>query len=167
MTLGEFLGHFDVRPIADSISSNRSSNATGGPAKLPVAVSQEDSAIFHRRSACRESHGANAETCPAHARASGLEARGPALRTVVPRSLYCVTGDAIARGPGAATRERSFRVARANAGGSLRGQSRKSLCKCKKLVGAFRKSVQWSIQKLRSHPEPSQPKQRREEKGKT
>ena len=69
MILGEFLGHFDVRPIAHSISSNRSSNATGGPAKLPVAVSQEDSAIFHRRSACRESHGANAETCPAHARA--------------------------------------------------------------------------------------------------
>jgi hypothetical protein len=55
MILGEFLGHFDVRPIAHSISSNRSSNATGGPAKLPVAVSQEDmikaktvKAIFQR-----------------------------------------------------------------------------------------------------------------------
>jgi hypothetical protein len=45
MILGEFLGHFDVRPIADSISSNRSSNATAGPAKLPVAVSHPVRAI--------------------------------------------------------------------------------------------------------------------------
>jgi hypothetical protein len=43
------------------------------------------------------SHGANAETCPAHAGASGPEPGGRTLRTVVPgvhRALfYCVTGD--------------------------------------------------------------------------
>jgi hypothetical protein len=31
---GEFLGLLDVRPIALSISSNRSNNATGGPVIL-------------------------------------------------------------------------------------------------------------------------------------
>jgi hypothetical protein len=30
------------------------------------------------------------------------------------------------------------------------GKVRKSVCKCKKLVGAFRKSVQWSIEKLQA-----------------
>jgi hypothetical protein len=33
-----------------------------------------------------------------------------------------------------------------------RAQSKKSLCKCKTLVGAFRKSVRSSIQKLKESP---------------
>jgi len=37
-----------------------------------------------------------------------------------------------------------------------------SLCKCTKLVDAFRKSVRCSIQKLRNHPELSERKQRKE-----
>jgi hypothetical protein len=76
----------------------------------PSRRDHEMTAIFHRRSACRESRGANAETCPAHARASGLEPGGPALRTVVPRahrtlSLLRHRRRAIARGPEAPTRE--------------------------------------------------------------
>ena len=31
-------------------------------------------------------YGANAETCPAHTRAAGLEPGGPALRTAAPRA---------------------------------------------------------------------------------
>src|SRR5271165_1377953 len=38
----------------------------------------------------------------------------------------------------------------------------KSLCTCTTIVGAFRKSVRCSIQKLGNHPEPSQRKQRKE-----
>src|ERR1700736_271465 len=65
---------------------------------------------FPRRSACRESHGANAETCLAHARASGLEPGGPALRTAAPRAHRTLAllrhwRRAIARGPDAAARE--------------------------------------------------------------
>ena len=44
-----------------------------------------------------------------------------------------------------------FRAARANARGTIR---KKGLCVCNKLVGAFRKSVQYSTEKLRNHPEP-------------
>src|SRR5271166_595952 len=51
-------------------------------------------------------------------------------------------------------RERSQLISRA--------RFQKSLCKCNKLVDAFRKSVRCSIQKLRNHPEPSQRKQRKE-----
>src|SRR5208283_3824449 len=60
----------------------------------------------------RESHGANAEICPAHARTSGLEPGGPALRTAAPRahrtlSLLRHRRRAIARRLGTATREES------------------------------------------------------------
>jgi hypothetical protein len=55
--------------------------------RLPRSAVLRTSRInFPRRSACRESHRANAETCPAHARASRLEPGGPALRTAAPRA---------------------------------------------------------------------------------
>src|SRR5271165_6002069 len=52
--------------------------------------------IFHPLYIQYRSYCANAQTCPAHARASGLEPSGPALRTAAHAlkalCLYCVTG---------------------------------------------------------------------------
>jgi hypothetical protein len=56
----------------------------------------------------------------------------------------------------------SFRAAHANARGSFRGHDpKKSLCKCKQLVGAFQKSVRCFMQKLSNHPEPLQRRKQR------
>src|SRR5271165_6931172 len=53
--------------------------------------------IFHPLYIQYTSYCANAQTCPAHARASGLEPTGPALRTTAHAlkalCLYCLTGD--------------------------------------------------------------------------